>query len=238
MSHVKNLQAFGKLTGICTGYGGTYNPGQQNLQVNAMTTLLNIAQQSMEEVSEAQTFYDNATNQRVTGFKGIRKLSSRIVSVLKSSGAHPLTVLDAQGSSRKVWGAGTSKREPEPHVKEGEKPKLSFVYGRDYASIAYHFARLVETVSAEPKYNPNELELSAVGITQRLAELRSLNETVTQAEIGLSQARRKRDAICYKEEGNLFSTALATKQYVRGVFGYQSNQHLEVRRLHFTRPRL
>ncbi len=238
MSHVKNVQAFGKLTGICTGYGGTYNPGQQNLQVNAMTTLLNIAQQSMEEVSEAQTIYDNATNQRVTGFKGIRKLSSRIVNVLKSSGAHPLTVLDARGSSQKVWGKRTPKREPEPNVKEGEKPKSSFARGSDYASMAYHFARLVETISAEPKYNPNEMELSVAGIIQRLAELRGLNEVVTQAEIGLSQARRKRDAIYYKGEGNLFSTALATKQYVRGVFGYNSNQHLEVRRLRFTKPKL
>jgi hypothetical protein len=236
MSHVKNVQAFGKLTGICTGYGGTYNPGQQNLQVNAMTTLLNIVQQSMEEVSEAQTIYDNATNQRVTGFKGIRQLSSRIVSVLKSSGVHPLTVFDALGSSRKVWGANTAKREP--ILKEDEKPKSSFVYGRDYASMAYHFARLVETVSAEPRYNPNEPELSVAGITQRLAELRGLNEAVTQAEIGLSQARRKRDAVCYKEEGNLFSTALAAKQYVRGVFGYLSSQHLEVRRLRFTKPKL
>ena len=238
MSHVKNVQAFGKLTGICTGYGGTYNPGQQNLQVNAMTTLLNIAQQSMEEVSDAQTIYDNATNQRVTGFKGIRHLSSRIVSVLKSSGAHPLTVLDARGSSQKVWGARRPKREPEPNAKEGEKPKSPAIGGSDYASMAHHFARLVETVSSEPKYNPNEEELSVAGITQRLAELRGLNDAVTQAEIGLSKARRKRDAICYEEESNLFNTALATKQYVRGVFGYRSNQHLEVRRLRFTKPKL
>ena len=54
------MQAFGKLTGICTGYGGTYNPGQQNLQVNAMTTLLNSAQQAWEEVKEARKAYEEA----------------------------------------------------------------------------------------------------------------------------------------------------------------------------------
>ena len=58
------MQAFGKLTGICTGLGGTYNPGKQNLQVNAMITLLNSAQQAWEEVKEAQKAYDNATNDR------------------------------------------------------------------------------------------------------------------------------------------------------------------------------
>lgn len=56
------MQAFEKLMGIYTGYGGQYNPGQQNLQVNALVTLLNNAQQKLSEVNEAQTAYDNITN--------------------------------------------------------------------------------------------------------------------------------------------------------------------------------
>jgi len=32
MSHVKNMQSFEKLMGICTGLGGNYNPGKQNLE--------------------------------------------------------------------------------------------------------------------------------------------------------------------------------------------------------------
>ncbi|MEK6782132.1 MAG: hypothetical protein AABY93_10520 [Bacteroidota bacterium] len=236
MSHVKNVQAFGKLKGICTGYGGQYNPGQQNLQVNAMSTLLNSAQQTMEDLNEAQTIYDNATNNRVLGFKGIRKLSSRILSVLQSSGAHPLTVADARVSVRKVWGA-RSKRVTEP-PKAAEQAKTSIVYGQDYVSIAYHFAKLVETVSAEAQYNPNEEELSVEGMHQRLEELHSLNDAVTNAEIVLGQARRKRNALYYTGDGNLFSTALAAKQYVRGVFGFGSTQHLEVRRVRFTKPKL
>jgi hypothetical protein len=64
MSHVKNMQAFEKLTGLCTGYGGSYNPGQQNLQVDALIAKLNNAQQVLMEVTETQTVYDNATNSR------------------------------------------------------------------------------------------------------------------------------------------------------------------------------
>ena len=32
MSHIKNVDAYSRLVGLCTGYGGKYNPGQQNLQ--------------------------------------------------------------------------------------------------------------------------------------------------------------------------------------------------------------
>jgi hypothetical protein len=230
------MQAFGKLTGICTGYGGTYNPGQQNLQVNAMITLLNSAQQAMDEVNEAQVFYDNATNNRELGFKGLRKISSSVCTLLKSSGANELTINDACASNRRIWGARAAKRKAAKP--EGEVQKQSFSYGQDYASLANHFAKLVETVSAEPKYRPNERGLSVAGLQQKLTELQNLNNTVAQAEIRLTQARRSRNELYYQKEGNLFSTALAVKQYVRGVFGYQSSQHLEVQRIHFTKPNM
>ena len=33
MNTIKNMQAFTRLIGYCTGYGGKYNPGRQTLQV-------------------------------------------------------------------------------------------------------------------------------------------------------------------------------------------------------------
>ncbi|MEQ1587832.1 MAG: hypothetical protein ABL895_18240 [Cyclobacteriaceae bacterium] len=236
MSHVKNVQAFGKLTGICTGYGGTYNPGQQNLQVNAMITLLNSAQQAMEAVNEAQAFYDSATNNRELGFKGLRKFSSSVCSILKASGVTDLTMKDARSSCRKIWG-GRPRRKAMAESQPGEdKTKGSFSYAQDYASVSNYFGMLVETVGGEPLYQPTEPELKVKGLEQKLAQLRSLNEAVTKAEIQLTQARRNRDNLYYKKEGNLFVTARAAKEYVRGIFGFESSQHVEVRRLRFTKP--
>jgi hypothetical protein len=239
MSHIKNMQAFGKLTGICTGYGGSYNPGQQNLQVDALVTLLTNAQQVLSEVHEKQTAYDNITNTRELGFKGIRKLGSRVYSVLKSTGAHALTIKDAGASTHKLWGKRTaSKAVPtlEGQTADANTP-ASFAYSLNYASIAFYFAKLVETVSAEKWYMPTEPELSVAGLRAKLNELQGLNDAVTRAEIELTAARRKRNGLFYKDEGNLFSTAIATKQYVRGAFGFSSDQRVEVSRLHFTKPK-
>src|SRR5436190_11027437 len=150
MSHVKNVQAFGKLTGICTGYVGQDNTGQQNLQVEALVALINHAQQTLSEVNEAQTAYDNITNTRELGFEGVRKLSSRIFSVLKSCGAHALTIDDARVSMRKLQGSKSSKLVASTAaVTAEENPKPGFFYSQDYTSLAFYFAKLVETVSAE-----------------------------------------------------------------------------------------
>jgi hypothetical protein len=74
------------------------------------------------------------------------------------------------------------------------------------------------------------------GLQKKVEELYKLNNEVTDAEIALKQAKRKRDELYYQVDGNLFDTALAAKLYVRGIFGYQSSQHLEVRSLRFTKP--
>jgi hypothetical protein len=237
MSHVKNVQAFGKLTGICTGYGGQYNPGQQNLQVDALVTLLNNAQQTLSEVNEAQTAYDNITNTRELGFRGVRKFSSRIFSVLKSCGAHALTIDDARVSMRKLQGSKSSKPVATTEaVTAEENPKPGFVYSQDYASLAFYFARLVETVAAEANYRPTEPELSVAGLRAKVTELQSLNNAVATAEIELTGARRKRNALFYKAQGSLFATAVAAKMYVRGAFGFNSDQRAEVSKVRFTKP--
>jgi len=86
-------------------------------------------------------------------------------------------------------------------------------------------------------YMPTEPELSVPGLRTKASELQGMNDDVTRAEIDLAAARRNRNQLLYKNAGNLYSTAVATKQYVRGVFGFSSDQRMEVSKLHFTKPR-
>ena len=102
--------------------------------------------------------------------------------------------------------------------------------------MAYYFDKLVQTVSAEPKYMPTEADLSVAGLQAKSQELHELNDAVAQAEIAITGARRKRNALLYKDDGSLFSTAVATKNYVRGAFGFSSDQRAEVSRIRFTKP--
>jgi len=239
MSHVKNMQAFGKLTGICTGLGGTYNPGQQNLQVNVMATLMNIAQQSWEEVKEAQSAYDKATNNRELGFRKIRKLSARVYDMLKASGANPLLLDDALNCKRRIYGARIS-RLPVKDVNKPteEKREARSSYGKGYLTIAEYFDRLVKTTTSEPGYSPNEPELTLASLEQMRSDLFGLNKAVTEAEIRLEEARIKRNTVYYMAPDNLVKTATAVKTYVRSAFGFMSQQHQQVLKLRFTKPKL
>lgn len=138
---------------------------------------------------------------------------------------------------RKLRGSRSFKSvAPTATVTAEEKPKHGFVYLQDYPSLALYFAKLVDTVSAEANYKPTETELSVDGLQARLMELQQLNDLVTKAEIELTRVRRERNALFYKGEGNLFATAVAAKHYVRGAFGFSSNQRAEVSKVRFNKP--
>lgn len=237
MSHVKNMQAFEKLMGVCTGLGGAYNPGKQNLQVNAMTTLLTIAQQAWEEVKQAQQAYDTATNERELGFRKIKTLSSKVYGMLRASGTNPLLLSDALNSKRRIWGTRL-KRLPavQAETAEGESPSTRPSYSQGYTLAAEYFDQLVRTIASEPRYAPNEPELTLTNLQQTVMDFFNLNKAVMEAEVRLDDARSKRNIVCYQATENLVDTARAVKTYVRSVFGYQSQQHQQVQKILFTKP--
>ncbi|MGB4973500.1 MAG: hypothetical protein WBO32_12630, partial [Cyclobacteriaceae bacterium] len=77
MSHVKNADAYSRLVGICTGYGGTYNPGRQTLQLKAMRALLTAVQSSLQDVSQKRNTLSGITNERTRAYKHLDLLIGR-----------------------------------------------------------------------------------------------------------------------------------------------------------------
>jgi len=243
MSNVKNLQSLEKLLGTCTGLGGSYNPGNQNLQVKAMATLLSQARNTLSEVDIAKTGYEVATNQREEAFKNLAALSGRIISAMIATGAKPETVADARTMSRKIYGRVKSKdRAPVPSEIESipvddQSVTKRRARGMDYASLAAHFAKLLETVSAEERYKTNEQELTVESLKKHLTTLQKHNSSVISATVAWQEARRKRDEILYSLDRNLFTVGQRAKQYLKSAFGHRSEVYQTVSKIRFTNPK-
>ncbi len=227
MSYVKNVAAFEKLIGVCTGYGGTYNPGQQNLRLEGLSDLLMRAHSALQYVSKAKTNYENATNDREVEFNELNKLTSRIFAELKSFGVLPQTVDNARTMVRKIKGRSASKdRAPaslSPENQQAEQTqKRTRIRGTDFGSIAYHFEKLMQTIAAEPMYQSSIPDLQLQNLQERLSLLRSKNDAVTASASELGKARRERNFLLDDGIGNLHSTAMAVKQHARAAYGYNS----------------
>jgi len=238
MSHFKNVQNFDKVIAVCTGLGGNYNPGQQNLSVQELTTLLNNAQAAYDSLKKARSDFKEATNHREVMFEGIDKLAARILSELKSSKVMEQTVADARAMARKLAGRKAS-RDPvstDPPATP-ETPMKRRAKGLDYASMADHFGTLVTIVSEQPNYHPNIENLKVKALQEKLEQLRVANANVSTAKAEWMSASWSLNNMLYTNPGSVYGTVQEVKLQMRALFGFSSQPRQTVSKIQINKPK-
>jgi hypothetical protein len=235
--HAKNVGNFDQLIGFCTGYGAAYNPSKPSIKLPALTASLTTAQTALASQKAAKTAFDNATNAREITFKPLKKLSTRIVNALMATDAARQTVDDAQSINFKIHGKRARAKPNTKPISEGEAiaPDHTISVSQlGFDNLIDHFAKLIQTVSAEPLYKPNETDLQVAGLNTMLADMKAKNKAVTTAIANISNARIARNKVLYAESIGLVDISFATKVYVKSVFGSGSPQFKQVSKISFT----
>jgi hypothetical protein len=229
--HAKTVSAFEDLIGFCTAYGAAYNPVKASLKLAAMNALLLNANNALQAVKVAKSAYDNATNAREIAFKPLRPLATKVVNALAATDAVRQTVDDARTINNRIQGkravalkkvaAGTDTAVAEP-VKKTSTSQQSF------DKVIDHFAQLVQTLTAETNYKPNEAELKVAALTALVADLKAKNTAVIGATANLSNTRIARDKVLYGEGVGISDIGKEVKNYVKSVYGATSAQYKQV----------
>jgi hypothetical protein len=239
MSHVKNVEAFGKLIGICTGLGENYTPGKQNLSVSSLTSTFTSARLALNNVQDAANEVANTTNAREVVFESMRKLAQRVVSELKSNGVPEQTLSDARALNRKLAGYRISRDPVAPQEAEAD-PKADHKSrrgrGSDFITQVESFTMLIKLVSTAQKYNPVREELKLASLEATATALISANETVNAAYATLTHARRYRNDILYRATDNMVELSRLVKSHVRAMTGFTGEAFKTVTKIKITIP--
>lgn len=234
--HAKNVANFEDLISFCTGYGVTYNPSKVAIKLPGLTALSASANAALQAVKVAKTAYDNATNAREVAFKPLKPLATRIVNALAATDSTVQTLDDVKTTNNKIQGR-RAKAIKEPETGEPgvavAAPKTVSTSQQSFDKLIDHFAQLIQTLTAEPKYIPNENELKVATLNTMLSDLKAKNTAVINATTALSNARIARDKILYSDDTGLIDTAKDVKQYVKSLFGASSPQYKQVSGLEF-----
>ncbi|GAB1444777.1 hypothetical protein MASR2M41_04020 [Flammeovirgaceae bacterium] len=240
MSHAKNVESYSRLVDICTGYGGTYNPGRQTLQLKAMRALLKEAQSSLQHVSLKRNALSIATDDREQEFKALHQLVSRIIGTMKASQVPSGRLAHAYYYSRLINGYREGKeRLPVPSEdSEDESLTTRSVNQMSFVARAHNFLRFAQLVMELPSYQTHSNDLQPSALLEKAEELKGLNENWSKAKVALSNARIHRNKVLYQGVDAVLSNATAVKSYVRVEFGNRSQESVQLKEVSFTKPRI
>lgn len=234
--HAKNVANFQDLISFCTGYGATYNPSKSALTIANLQLQLSNAKAALQQVKTTQTAFNNATNNRMLAFKPLKSLGTKIINALDATDASVETVKDARTINRKIQGQRATTKPVEKPVAEGATPpadKTISTSQQSYDQQIEHFSKLIELLSADSNYNPNETELTVTTIQTKLDQLKVTNTAVIDGYTNWSNSRINRNAALYNPLTGLVNTALDIKKYVKSIFGATSPQFKQVSKLEF-----
>ena len=237
--HAKNVANFEDLISFCNGYKATYNPSKEALTIAKLNDLQTNAKASLQQAKTSKTSFDNATNARQLAFKDLKPLATKVVNALSVSGATDLAIADARTINRKIQGAkanGGTKAPTTPADPNAPAPtdKTISTSQQSYDSLIDHFTKLIEVVSQDGNYKPNEKELQTATLQTKLDSLKTSNTSLVNAYTDWSNARINRNTVLYNPLTGLVQTALEVKKYVKSVFGASSPQFKQVSGLEFT----
>jgi hypothetical protein len=234
--HSKNISTFEDLIGYCTGYGATYNPAKATLKLPALTALLASASTTLQAVKVAKSTYNNATNAREIVFKPLKPLATKVISALAASDVVRQTVDDAKSVNMKIQGkraVAVKKPGKDTDTLIAEPVKTASTSQQSFDKMIDHFAQLIQTLTLEAKYIPNENELKVATLNTLLADLKAKNTAVVTTTTNLSNSRIARDKVLYAEITGLCAIAMDVKTYLKSVFGATSPQYKQVSGLSF-----
>jgi hypothetical protein len=234
-SKANQVENFEKLIVFCNTQSAVYKPSKVSIQLAALTTLLTQAQQSLKAADVARMQYENAINARQPLFASLPRLTSRMVDALRASGASAEVVQDAV-TIKSRFKSGT-KRLLTPAAETAPATEPVYRYGLsqlDFASKIENFERLVNRVSAEVLYKPNEADLKATALTALAQQVRTTNRNVINTYMAMKDTNRLLNVVLFNNSG-LFENAQLVKAYVRSVFGKSSQQGKDVAQLEFVK---
>jgi len=236
VGHAKNVANFYDLISFAQGYGATYNPSKNSLKLPQLNSLYTQANTDLNEVVNKNTSYNNAVNERIVAFDGLRSLSTRLVNALETTDASKEKVEDAKGFNRKMQGQRASKKE-EPVDPNQPAPKTISSSQQSYDQMIQHFDGMISVLDSEPSYTPNEIDLKVTALQTKLQELKDSNDQVANAYTAVSNARIDRNKTLYKDDSGLVDTAGEVKKYVKSVFGATSPEFSQIKGIKFKKEK-
>lgn len=236
--HAKNVANLETMISFCQGYGGQYQPSNSLITVAQLKTKHTAGVNALAQVSADFAPFKNATNDRRELFDPFSKLCTKIMNAVEASNVTTDFIKDVKTIIRKLQGTrATPKIKDDSSTPEDESLQSHSASQMSFDQRIENFQRLIDLLSSNPNYVPNETDIKVVTLTGLRADMITANTNVKNVYTTYSNSMIARDVVLYDSNTGLVKIASDVKKYIKSVFGATSEQYRQISDLKFTKPR-
>ena len=240
--HAKNAANFKDVISFCTGYGAPYNPAKAALKLAGLNTKATNADATLATVNTTFAAWTTAVNARDVLFAPFTTFVSRIVNAVFASDVNIDVRADVKTIAHKLTGRRAKAKAPAVPAAPGAPPapaaKTASASQISFDSRIENFSKLIELLTAQPGYTPNETDLKLTGLSALLTSMKTTNAAVVSTYTALSNARIARNKELYDKITGLVEIANEVKNYVKSLFGPTSPQFKQLSKIKFHKIKL
>lgn len=232
--HYKNVANLNLLIGYITSYGATYAPTKTAISLASLQDLYQQGNTTIEEVQISKNNYSFRVDEREVAFKGLNKLSTRIIAMLSSTNVPTQRIADAKSINAKIQASKSKKTTTPQDINNLDPTGTTHSTSRQsHDSLYENFQDLVNLLQASQEYQPNEQEFQTPQLLAYANNLLTANNNINTAVVQVTNKRMERNQLLYTSQNGLVDTAKLAKQYIKGLFGASSSQFKTVNSIKF-----
>ncbi len=236
--HVKNVATFLKYNQFLATLGAAYNPSNTTITLPSFTTSQSLGSAKQSAVNTNKENWKDATNNRTDEFDPLPSFTTQILGALKSTQATQQTIDDFAFLVGKMQGYSNSQKSTQnsktvapstiPTIDPSNPTPINPTKSNSQQSFDQkieHFEKMILILQTVPSYTPNEVNLQIISLQAKLANLKLLNKNAEQAKSDLKAALIDRNLFFYAKDTGVLDLIKKSKEYIKSVFGPQSQQY-------------
>lgn len=228
-----SIANFKELVQHCQSFGNNYNPSVPELQLTNLQNYAATAESQLTTANTANASYKDNIAQRAVLYKHLDALATRLRNAIQIYNVLPQVQQQIINFTKKIQGTSTRKKTNTPSLdatgtNDATDPKTISTSQTSFEQRLNTLDKIVQTLSNQPQYNPNETDLQVNTLATLVQNLRSLNDNALTAEIDKKTATLTLRNLLYNEDTSLKKVAAKIKMYIKSVFGSKSAEYSRI----------
>lgn len=233
--HGINVSNFKLQIDTNASFGATYAPSNNALKTTAMMAQWTAAKGLHTGLGTALENSKIPINEREILFAPLTKKITRVFAFVKSTSVSKQFVADVKGLADVIRGRNVKVKklaDGTPDPTDVSKSHLSYVMR------AENYKLLLDLLATTALYAPSEVELQLTTLTAEHTAMEALNNNIGVIIAPVNQARIARNEALYNETTGVVAIALASKNYVKALFGAGSAEYKLVSGIKYTKVKI